>query len=152
MLACCHDLWLNMVAAATGIKFSLNDVIIKAAALTLRAVPTVNSIWSGSSASIQNNVDISIAVATDSGLITPIVSGPDHKSVYDISSTFKVACSDLHHHTLMSQELVGRAREGKLAPHEYQGGTFRLPFCCWFFEITGSLTRQYFEFGNVRHF
>lgn len=94
----------------TGTKFSLNDVIIKASALALRAVPEVNSALVDGEVVKNGTVDISIAVATPSGLITPIVASADGRGLGDISSTIK--------------ELAGRAKEGKLRPEEYIGGTF----------------------------
>lgn len=101
-------------ALASGVpKFSLNDVIIKAAGLALRAVPEVNATLAPSgNVERLGAVDISVAVATPGGLITPIVTSADARGVNDIASTVA--------------ELAGRAREGGLAPHEYQGGSFSI--------------------------
>lgn len=92
------------------IKFSFNDAIIKASAIALRTNPAINSQFSNGEVVQQPTVDISVAVATPTGLITPIVTGADGRGLTDISSTVR--------------ELAGRAREGKLQPHEFQGGTF----------------------------
>lgn len=93
-----------------GIKFSFNDAIIKASAIALRTNPAVNSQFSNGEVIQQPTVDISVAVATPTGLITPIVTGADGRGLTNISSTVR--------------ELAGRAREGKLQPHEFQGGSF----------------------------
>ena len=74
-------------------KFSLNDVIIKAAALTLRSVSTVNSTYRDGVAKQQPTVDISVAVATPGGLITPIVFAADQQSVRAIASKVAVSAS-----------------------------------------------------------
>lgn len=72
------------------VKVSVNDFIIKAAALTLRQVPEMNAVWSGEEAQLLKDVDISVAVATDSGLITPIVKTADNLPLAEISSTLRV--------------------------------------------------------------
>lgn len=69
----------------------MNDVILKAAALTLRSVPEANSIWVGGDLVKQSSVDVSVAVATKTGLITPIVFNADNLSVGAISSTIAVS-------------------------------------------------------------
>jgi len=103
---------LRKEAIAAGIpKFSLNDVIIKAAGLALRLVPAVNATLAPDGGIRQlGDVDISVAVSTPGGLITPIVTGADGRSVGDIAATIT--------------ELASRARTGGLAPHEFQGGSF----------------------------
>ena len=73
------------------VKVSVNDFIIKAAALTLRKVPEMNAVWGGEEAQLLNDVDISVAVATDTGLITPIVKTADNLKLSEISSTLKVS-------------------------------------------------------------
>jgi pyruvate/2-oxoglutarate dehydrogenase complex dihydrolipoamide acyltransferase (E2) component len=95
-------------------KVSLNDFIIKALALALRIVPELNSNYDEKTDSFTPlaGVDVSIAVATDKGLITPIVKDADRLGVLDISSRVK--------------ELAGRARANKLQPHEFQGGGFSI--------------------------
>lgn len=95
-----------------GIKVSVNDLIIKACALALRDFPTVNSSWSDNGMISYNNVDISVAVSTDNGLITPIVKNADIKSISTISVEMK--------------ELAKKAKENKLKPEEFQGGGFSI--------------------------
>lgn len=93
-------------------KLSVNDFIIKATALALKKVPTANASWSDEATLQYNNVDISVAVAIDGGLITPIVKNADQKSVVTISNEMK--------------DLAARAKSGKLAPEEFQGGGFSI--------------------------
>ncbi|WKY03759.1 hypothetical protein Q1695_005035 [Nippostrongylus brasiliensis] len=109
-----HILSLQAELRDKGIAVSLNDFIIKAAALALRAVPEVNVQYSPDTqkASYLPTVDISVAVATPNGLITPIVNSADILGVQEISMRVK--------------ELAGRARENKLQPKEFQGGTFTI--------------------------
>lgn len=95
-----------------GIVVSVNDFIIKCAALALQKVPQVNIIWDKDSSRIAETIDISVAVATDTGLITPIVKNANVLQVQEISERVK--------------ELAGRARQGKLKPEEFQGGTFSI--------------------------
>ena len=103
---------LNSRTAAEGIKLSVNDFIVKAAALACRKVPAANSSWQDSVIRQYNYVDMSVAVSTDSGLITPIVKDADIKGLATISAETK--------------DLAKRAREGKLQPAEFQGGTFTI--------------------------
>lgn len=93
-------------------KVSVNDMIIKAVAMALHKVPEANSSWSDDAILIYNNVDISVAVAIDGGLITPIVKNADQKTIPAISVEVK--------------QLVKKAREGKLQPEEFQGGSFSI--------------------------
>eukprot|EP01132_Coremiostelium_polycephalum_P004578 gene4578-5715_t len=95
-----------------GLKYSVNDFIMKACALALRDNPQANSKWDEKSQSIITNptVDISFAVSTDRGLITPIIKSIDQKSVGDIAKEGK--------------DLAGLARDGKLKPEQFIGGTF----------------------------
>ena len=72
------------------VKVSVNDFIIKAAAISLKQVPEMNVVWNGEEAQLIEQVDISVAVATDAGLITPIVKSADTLKVAEISSTLKV--------------------------------------------------------------
>ena len=97
---------------AEDIKISVNDFVIKSAALALQRVPAANASWSDTALLRHNRVDISVAVALDDGLITPIIRNADHKGLATISAEMK--------------DLAGRAREGKLMPEEYQGGTFSI--------------------------
>ena len=82
----------NLIELRKGleVKVSINDFVIKAAALALRQVPDMNAIWDGKEAQLLSDVDISVAVATDSGLITPIVKTADNLQVAEISSVLKV--------------------------------------------------------------
>lgn len=95
-----------------GVKVSVNDLIIRSSALALRDVPEVNATYDPKTnqVSIQSSIDISVAVATPTGLITPIVPSTDKLGLAGISDKVR--------------DLAGRARDGKLQPHEYQGGTF----------------------------
>ncbi|XP_008274078.1 pyruvate dehydrogenase protein X component, mitochondrial [Stegastes partitus] len=94
------------------IKVSVNDFIIKAAAVTLKEMPEVNVTWSGDGPRALDSVHISIAVATDRGLITPIIKDAANKGVQEISANAKA--------------LAQKARDGKLLPEEYQGGSFSI--------------------------
>ncbi|MGY8992940.1 MAG: pyruvate dehydrogenase complex dihydrolipoamide acetyltransferase [Rhodospirillales bacterium] len=89
-------------------RVSVNDFVIRAAALAIRRVPNVNVSWTDSAILLYNDIDISVAVATPGGLITPIIRKADNKGLAVISSEMK--------------DLASRARDGKLAPEEYQGG------------------------------
>lgn len=103
-----NDLLTKGTAGAT--KISINDFIIKASALACLRVPEANSFWMESFIRQNNTVDVSVAVSTPAGLITPIIFNAHAKGLATISSEI--------------QELAARAREGKLQPDEYQGGTF----------------------------
>jgi len=93
-------------------KISVNDLVTKAVALALREVPAANSSWSDDAILFYNNVDVSIAVAVDGGLLTPIVRNADQKSIIEISGEIKV--------------LAKKSRDGKLQPEEFQGGGFSI--------------------------
>ena len=93
-------------------KLSVNDIVIKATALALKAVPEANSSWSDDAILLYNNIDVSVAVAIDGGLITPIIKNADQKSLIDISAEAK--------------KLIKKARDGKLQPEEFQGGGFSI--------------------------
>ncbi|XP_010553398.1 PREDICTED: dihydrolipoyllysine-residue acetyltransferase component 1 of pyruvate dehydrogenase complex, mitochondrial isoform X2 [Tarenaya hassleriana] len=96
------------------IKVSVNDIVIKAVAVALRNVQQANAFWNAEKGGVVlcETVDISIAVATEKGLMTPIIRNADQKSISAISAEVK--------------ELAQKARAGKLAPHEFQGGTFSI--------------------------
>ena len=96
-----------------GAKVSVNDIVIRACALALREVPAANVSWAGEGTMTQHgSVDISVAVAVPGGLVTPIVRNADARGFLGIAAEMK--------------ELVARAREGKLLPDEYQGGSFSI--------------------------
>ena len=91
---------------------TINDMVIKAAAATLRKVPGINASWTDDAMVLYDDVDISVAVAIPDGLITPIIRHADHKGLATISREMK--------------DLAGRARAGKLKPEEFQGGGFSI--------------------------
>ena len=93
-----------------GFKLSVNDFILRAMALALRKVPEANAGWSETAILQYDTVDVSVAVAIEDGLITPIVRDADRKGLATISAEVK--------------DLAARARDRKLLPHEYQGGSF----------------------------
>jgi pyruvate dehydrogenase E2 component (dihydrolipoamide acetyltransferase) len=107
---------LNRVRAelnrAAGYKISVNDLIVKACAYALRQSPVINSSFHGDFIRENANIDICVAVAIPDGLITPIVKDADRKGLGAISQEVKA--------------LVGKAKAGKLAPEEFQGGTFTI--------------------------
>lgn len=93
-------------------KLSVNDFLIKAIAVASKKVPAVNSSWRDGVIRQFNNVDVSVAVATPTGLITPIVTNVESKGLETISASVK--------------ELAKKARDNKLKPEEYQGGTITI--------------------------
>ncbi|TSK45817.1 Pyruvate dehydrogenase protein X component, mitochondrial [Bagarius yarrelli] len=98
--------------AQEDVKVSVNDFIIKAAAVTLKEMPEVNVTWSGEGPQALDSIHISIAVATERGLITPIIKDAADKGVQEIAANAKT--------------LAQKARAGKLLPEEYQGGSFSI--------------------------
>ncbi|KAJ9122230.1 hypothetical protein QFC22_001649 [Naganishia vaughanmartiniae] len=102
----------NKAAGEGKPKLSVNDFIVKASALALAEVPEANSAWLGDVIRQYKKADICVAVATPNGLITPIVKDVGSKGLATISSEVK--------------SLAGKARDGKLKPEEYQGGTFTI--------------------------
>jgi len=100
------------VAGNSAYKVSVNDLIIKAVALALKKVPEANSTWTDEAVLIYNNVDVSVAVAIEGGLITPIVRNADQKTIPAISLEMK--------------QLIAKAKAGKLQPEEFQGGGFSI--------------------------
>jgi pyruvate dehydrogenase E2 component (dihydrolipoamide acetyltransferase) len=98
--------------AGEGVKLSVNDFIIRASALALKKLPEVNAAWAGDRIAQFKNVDISIAVAIEGGLITPIIRNADARGLADISGAMR--------------ELGQKAKAGKLKPEEYQGGGFSI--------------------------
>ncbi|XP_046969305.1 dihydrolipoyllysine-residue acetyltransferase component of pyruvate dehydrogenase complex, mitochondrial isoform X4 [Vanessa cardui] len=103
------DVNARLAAEKSDVKVSVNDFILKAVAAACKRVPTVNSHWMDTFIRQFSNVDVSVAVATPTGLITPIIFNADSRGIIDISTNMK--------------ELAGKAKEGRLQPHEYQGGT-----------------------------
>lgn len=100
---------LNEALASRNIKVSVNDMLIKAQALALKSTPSVNVAFNGDQMLQFSQADISVAVSVEGGLITPILKQADTKSLSVLSVEMK--------------ELISRAREGRLQPQEYQGGT-----------------------------
>jgi pyruvate dehydrogenase E2 component (dihydrolipoamide acetyltransferase) len=94
------------------VKISVNDIVIKAASLACMKVPETNSSWQGSFIRKYKNVDMSVAVQTENGLITPIIPQSNLKGLADISKEMT--------------ELRDKAKQNKLKPHEFMGGTFTI--------------------------
>ncbi|MGV6847191.1 MAG: pyruvate dehydrogenase complex dihydrolipoamide acetyltransferase [Marinibacterium sp.] len=103
---------LNGQLAETGIKLSVNDFIIKACALALQQVPDANAVWAGDRILRLKPSDVAVAVAIDGGLFTPVLRDAHLKSLSALSGEMK--------------DLATRARDRKLAPQEYQGGSFAI--------------------------
>ena len=103
---------INKQLGKRGIKVSVNDFIIKACALALQAVPTANSIWAGDRILQMTASDVAVAVAIEGGLFTPVLQDAQDKSLSQLATEMK--------------DLAERARSRKLAPHEYQGGSFAI--------------------------
>ncbi|MEL6207629.1 MAG: 2-oxo acid dehydrogenase subunit E2, partial [Pseudomonadota bacterium] len=103
---------LNAQLADRGVKLSVNDFIIKACALALQSVPSANAVWAGDRVLQLRPSDVAVAVAIEGGLFTPVLQDAEMKSLSSLSAEMK--------------DLAARARERKLAPHEYQGGTFAI--------------------------
>ncbi len=100
----------NKMLEPQGIKVSVNDFVIKAAALALKQVPEANASYTPEGIAMHHNADVSMAVAIDGGLITPIIKKAETKGLAQIATE--------------SKDLAKRARERKLKPEEFQGGTF----------------------------
>ena len=103
---------LNASLESRGVKLSVNDMLIKALAVALIEVPECNVQYTGNELVTFKRADISVAVSIPGGLITPVIAEADTKSLSAIATAMK--------------DLAGRAREGKLQPEEYQGGTASL--------------------------
>jgi pyruvate dehydrogenase E2 component (dihydrolipoamide acetyltransferase) len=97
-------------AAKGAYKLSVNDFVIKAVAMALKAFPAANVAWTDDAILQYKHADVSVAVATPNGLITPIIKQAENKGLAQISAEMK--------------DLAARARDGKLKPEEFQGGTF----------------------------
>ena len=103
---------LNGQLADRNIKLSVNDFIIKACALALQQVPDANAVWAGDRILKLTPSDVAVAVAIEGGLFTPVLKDSHQKSLSTLSAEMK--------------DLATRARDRKLAPHEYQGGSFAI--------------------------
>ncbi|MBL8563654.1 MAG: pyruvate dehydrogenase complex dihydrolipoamide acetyltransferase [Gemmobacter sp.] len=103
---------LNKSLEGRGVKLSVNDFIIKACALALQKVPDCNAVWAGDRVLKMKPSDVAVAVAIEGGLFTPVLKDADKKSLSALSAEMK--------------DLAGRAKSKKLAPHEYQGGSFAI--------------------------
>ena len=103
---------LNKQLEGRGVKLSVNDFIIKAVALALQAVPDANAVWAGDRVLKMKASDVAVAVAIEGGLFTPVLQDSELKSLSALSGEMK--------------GLASRARDRKLAPHEYQGGSFAI--------------------------
>jgi pyruvate dehydrogenase E2 component (dihydrolipoamide acetyltransferase) len=103
---------LNAKLESRGVKLSVNDFIIKACALALQQVPAANAVWAGDRVLQFKKSDVAVAVAIEGGLFTPVLKDAEAKSLSALSAEMK--------------DLAKRARDRKLAPHEYQGGSFAI--------------------------
>ncbi len=103
---------LNKQLEARGVKLSVNDFIIKACAIALQQVPEANSVWAGDRTLKLKPSDVAVAVAIEGGLFTPVLKDADMKSLSALSAEMK--------------DLAARAKERKLAPEEYMGGSFAI--------------------------
>ena len=103
---------LNKQLESRGVKLSVNDFIIKAVAIALQQVPEANAVWAGDRVLQMKASDVAVAVAIEGGLFTPVLQDAEQKSLSSLSTQMK--------------DLASRARDRKLAPHEYQGGSFAI--------------------------
>ncbi len=103
---------LNKQLEPRSVKLSVNDFIIKACALALQQVPDANAVWAGDKVLKLTPSDVAVAVAIEGGLFTPVLKDAEMKSLSALSAEMK--------------DLATRARDRKLAPHEYQGGSFAI--------------------------
>ena len=103
---------LNKQLETRGTKLSVNDFIIKACALALQQVPAANAVWAGDRILQLTPSDVAVAVAIEGGLFTPVLKDAEQKTLSALSAEMK--------------DLATRARDRKLAPHEYQGGSFAI--------------------------
>ena len=103
---------LNAQLADRGVKLSVNDFIIKAVAIALQQVPEANAVWAGDRVLQMKASDVAVAVAIEGGLFTPVLQDADSRSLSALSVQMK--------------DMASRARDRKLAPSEYQGGSFAI--------------------------
>jgi len=101
---------INGLLEKQGVKVSVNDIVIKAAAVALKQVPEANASYTPEGIAMHHHADIAVAVAIDGGLITPIIRAAETKGLAQIATEAK--------------DLAARARDKKLKPEEFQGGTF----------------------------
>lgn len=101
---------INKMLEKTGVKVSVNDIVIKAAAMALKQVPEANASFTPEGIALHHHADVAVAVAIDGGLITPIIRKAELKTLSQIAVEMK--------------DLAERARNKKLKPEEFQGGTF----------------------------
>jgi pyruvate dehydrogenase E2 component (dihydrolipoamide acetyltransferase) len=101
---------INSLLEGQGVKVSVNDIVIKAAAVALKRVPEANASYTPEGIAMHKHADIAVAVAIDGGLITPIIRAAETKGLAQISAEMK--------------DLAARAKAKKLKPEEFQGGTF----------------------------
>ena len=93
-------------------EISINDIVVRATALALRACPAINATFHDETIRLHDDINVCVAIALDDGLIAPIVRNADTKSLFDIAAEIRA--------------LAAHARAGKLQPADYQGGTFTL--------------------------
>ncbi len=98
--------------APEGVKISVNDLIIRAAAMALIKVPKANASWEGDNTRLFTHADIAMAVAVEGGLVTPVIWAAEQKGLAEIAA--------------ISRDLATRARDGNLAPEEFSGGSFTI--------------------------
>uniref|UniRef100_UPI000CD145CC 2-oxo acid dehydrogenase subunit E2 n=1 Tax=Paracoccus sp. SY TaxID=1330255 RepID=UPI000CD145CC len=103
---------LNKQLESRGVKLSVNDFVIKACALALQQVPDANAVWAGDRILKLKPSDVAVAVAIEGGLFTPVLKDAHQKTLSALSAEMK--------------DLASRAKSKKLAPHEYQGGSFAI--------------------------
>ena len=103
---------LNKQLESRNVKLSVNDFIIKACAVALQQVPDANAVWAGDRILRLKPSDVAVAVAIEGGLFTPVLRDAHTKSISTLSAEMK--------------DLAARAKDRKLAPHEYQGGSFAI--------------------------
>ena len=103
---------INAALERQGVKVSVNDLLIKASALALKAVPNANASYTAEGIALHHHADVAVAVAIEGGLITPIIREAESRTLAEISKAMK--------------DLAARARDRKLKPEEFQGGTFSL--------------------------
>ena len=102
----------DLNARSDAYRLSVNDFVVRAAALALRRVPEANAAWTDAATLRRTTVDVAVAVAVEGGLVTPVVRGADNKGLAEISGEMA--------------DFAARARAGKLLPEEYQGGGFSI--------------------------